>query len=89
MPYNCSLMFSLVLILLMASVYEARVVKQVQLSRDMPTWRSSVRVRQIQGNFPRLSSFHEGGARPQLFGKWAKRQPEEEELFEEPVLYPY
>ncbi|KAK6737981.1 hypothetical protein RB195_020210 [Necator americanus] len=42
-----------------------KVVKQVQFSRNMPAWRSSVRVRQVQGDFPGLSSFY--GSRPRLF----------------------
>uniref|UniRef100_A0A1I7WV98 Secreted protein n=1 Tax=Heterorhabditis bacteriophora TaxID=37862 RepID=A0A1I7WV98_HETBA len=53
-----------------------KVVKQVQFLKDIPAWRSSVRVKQVHGQFP-LSAFYDGRSRPHLFGQWSKRFAED------------
>ncbi|WKX93579.1 hypothetical protein Q1695_011108 [Nippostrongylus brasiliensis] len=69
-----TILLCIVLVVIQACAEEnGKVVKQVQFSRTMPAWRSSMRIRQIQGNFPRLSAFYDGGSRPQLFNPFNKR----------------
>ncbi|KAK6026966.1 hypothetical protein OSTOST_07048 [Ostertagia ostertagi] len=64
----------MILVIIQACAQEnGKVVKQVLFSRNVPAWRSSMRVRQVQGNFPRLSAFYDGGSRPQLFNHFNKR----------------
>ncbi|KAK5981336.1 hypothetical protein GCK32_007439 [Trichostrongylus colubriformis] len=69
-----TIMVCILLVVIQACAQEnGKVVKQVLFSRNMPPWRSSMRVRQIQGNFPRLSAFYDGGSRPQFFHHFNKR----------------
>uniref|UniRef100_A0A7I5E6S5 Secreted protein n=1 Tax=Haemonchus contortus TaxID=6289 RepID=A0A7I5E6S5_HAECO len=69
-----TIILCIILVVIQACAEEnGKVVKQVMFSRNMPAWRSSMRIRQIQGNFPRLSSFFDGGSRPQLFHHFNKR----------------
>ncbi|CAJ0605973.1 unnamed protein product [Cylicocyclus nassatus] len=54
---------------------DARVVKQIAYGRNIPAWRSSIRVRQVQGDFPRLSAFYGGGGvRPQLLNFYKRSE---------------
>ncbi|EYB89018.1 hypothetical protein Y032_0238g3300 [Ancylostoma ceylanicum] len=80
-----TVLLCIVFVVIQACAEENKVVKQVQFNRNMPAWRSSVRVRQVfkhrepriicpdgitsqvQGSFPRLSLFYDGGSRPRLF----------------------
>ncbi|KAK6052919.1 hypothetical protein COOONC_09576 [Cooperia oncophora] len=63
-----TIILCMILVIIQACAQEnGKVIKQVQFSRNVPAWRSSMRVRQVQGHFPRLSSFYDGGSRPQLF----------------------